>query len=199
MNTFSSIFALLLFCEIFLANAIVVNLQNPAALLQANNEGIAYTSLSPAACAQDTPPAAKANFIPYRVPDTSTVLEFFGFGPRVPADDLLKALAALIRLVVKIIKTGHGDDDIEHGRFVGLWPCDDGSNITISVCDFDMEGKPINWKIMGDVYRGMGYFMKEELKSYQEMSFSVVVDEIGLVGTGGVKWNRVVERLKDVD
>ena len=71
--------------------------------------------------------------------------------------------------------------------------------MVVSVCDFCQVGKPMNWVQLGDLLKGMGRFLKDEWKTYQEMSFSIVVDEVGLVGTGHLKWEQEGEALGAVE
>lgn len=143
-------------------------------------------------------PLAGANLVPYHRDGFRTSLELYNFGGEMPRDELSDALLRAVDMVIEKGRQGKLMDHIPAGLFIFIVRYDSGDNITMSMCDFHMLGKPMIWQDVGETLRGLYYYMRWESKVFQEVNFNVLGPEGELLGCGATIWERSQEPVATV-
>ena len=133
------------------------------------------------------------SFIPYRVPRSSTTLQFHSFGLTMPTDDLLRAAAMAVVIAYDYVAERKGRTPIVEGYFKYKHEFLNLDVVVIAVGDFREVGRPMTNNVLCDVLRGIGEFVLTRVRDgygAQEMHFEVEGKDVGYVGTGHVEWRK---------
>ena len=125
--------------------------------------------------------------VPYHVPHSPTTLLFHSFGPEIPTDELLRAVAFAVGIAFDNIAERRGKAPIAAGHFVYTHEFLNMNVVEISIADFREVGLPMNYFMLRDTLRGIGEFVLLRKRVAQEMSFEVEVENVGYLGTGHVE------------
>lgn len=127
------------------------------------------------------------SYIPYHVSKSPVILMFHGFGPTIPYDDILRAVALAIGIAFDKIDQRGGDNLMTKGFFSYTHVTIKRDAITLSVADFRETGKPMTYYNLRDALRGVGEFFLMRKKG-QELQFEIDVEHEGYRGTGHVEY-----------
>ena len=139
------------------------------------SEGISNKTLT-------TPP----NVISYRVSNSPTTLLLHSFGPMIPVNEYLQAVAIAVGIAFDYIDEAKGKQPIARGLFEITHDFLNLDAININVADFREIGQPMNYHTLCNVLRGLGEFVLLPERKTQELQFEVEVRDVGYVGTGHV-------------
>ncbi len=128
------------------------------------------------------------HLVPYHVPHSPTTLLFHSFGPPIPTDEMLRAVAFAVGIAFDNIAEKRGKAPIAAGHFVYTHEFLNKNVIEFSIADFREIGLPMNYYILRDTLRGIGEFVLFRKRVAQEMSFEVEVKDVGYLGTGHVEY-----------
>ena len=154
------------------------------------NESVALNDItSKIQCNFKTQPTIE-NLVPYHRQGFRTSLELYDFGEEVPQRDLFGALVQAIDLATEKGRKSGMYTNIADGMFTIVVRFPDGRNITTSVCDMDMVGRPMVWKDVTEAIRGEAYYMNTVTHVFQVMSFHVIDPKGYLIGFGSTKLSK---------
>lgn len=124
-------------------------------------------------------------FIRYKVPHTTTTLDFHNFGSPIPGEEVLQAIASAMGIVFDFISEKKGSTPIANGVFSHTRVFKDGGTVLVTLGDFREIGHPITYSVLCGVIRGLGDFIIMPLQRYQTMHFEIERDKV-YVGTGRI-------------
>lgn len=149
------------------------------------SKNIINATLSPAPLAfSDSSVTTHGTYIPYKVPNTKTILELHSFGSDLSTADVVFTIAPALSKVIRQCILGRGDKPISWGYFRYTHENKSGNVTRFSVADFREDNRPMTWNVLADALKGITDFMKEPEFGYTEVSFEVQEDGVGYVGTG---------------
>lgn len=142
--------------------------------------------------------APSQNFISYRIPHSPATLLFHSFGPTIPVNELLHAVALAVGIAFKYINEGQGRTPIAYGFFVYTHEFLNHDEVGLTVGDFREVGRSMTYHILCDVLRGIGEFTLLQGQKTQEVEFEVEIQDVGYVGTGHVDFKPVATPTSSV-
>ncbi|CAD6591108.1 MAG: hypothetical protein ASARMPREDX12_004923 [Alectoria sarmentosa] len=142
--------------------------------------------------------APSQNFISYRIPHSPVTLLFHSFGPTIPVNELLSAVAFAVGIAFTHISHGQGRTPIAHGFFMFTHEFLNHDEIGLTVGDFREIGRSMTYDILCDVLRGIGEFTLLQGQKTREVEFEVEIEDVGYVGTGHVDFKPVATPTSSV-
>lgn len=110
-----------------------------------------------------------------------------GFGPTIPTDEILRAVALAVGIAFdKIVECG-GEVLMTKGIFVYSHVFTNRDEIILSVSDFRETGGSMTYYNLRDALRGVGEFFLGRRRA-QELQFEVNVEDQGYRGTGHIDY-----------
>lgn len=127
------------------------------------------------------------SFITYHVSRSPVILMLHGFGPTIPTDEILRAVALAVGIAFdKIVECG-GEVLMAKGIFVYSHVFTNRDEIILSVSDFRETGGSMTYYNLRDALRGVGEFFLGRRRA-QELQFEVNVEDQGYRGTGHIDY-----------
>lgn len=132
--------------------------------------------------------------IPYPVPRTSLLLDFYFLGIPIPPDVVKSALQGALAIVRPKLNDGHEHDTVTGGSYQYITQHESRGYPRVAVSIFTYHGRYISWKQLFDVLFGLFQFATAfneqnlEREHYQILGFRIIHDELGKLGVGTISY-----------
>ncbi|KAI4217347.1 MAG: hypothetical protein LQ351_000656 [Letrouitia transgressa] len=147
--------------------------------------------LQPNATAEHQAFLATKPHVKFHVMNSQIDLYFWGFGRAIPHYEFLRENIDATERTYRTVLDGHGDQPIVHGMWTHRMRFGDGMAVTSQVCDFDMHGRPMTFRDLWTVLRGVGLYVSEGQGRFEELHYEVDHEERGRLGFGSLKYERL--------